>query len=76
MSTQTAVEEKVGQWIRSCHPYQYKSGKWGKVVAVVPARDMDMWLVHWSDGDSDVWNPEDPDAGYEFDKRTAKPVGS
>jgi hypothetical protein len=56
----------VGKLIRSCHPYAYQTGKWGKVVAVVPCRGKDMWLIKWPRGISDVWNPEDPAAEYEF----------
>ena len=66
MGRKMALTEAVGRKIRSCHPNAYQSGKWGTVVAVVPARGTDMWLIEWPDGKTDVWNPVDPAAAYEW----------
>jgi hypothetical protein len=62
----TELESAVGNLIRSRHPYAYQTGKWGLVVAVVPCRGKDMWLIKWPGGITDVWNPVDPSAAYEW----------
>lgn len=58
--------DQVGRWIRSCHPATYKSGQWGLIVAIVPARDRDCFLISWPDRMTDLWAVTDPDAAYEF----------
>ncbi|WNT44941.1 hypothetical protein SEA_ABBYDAISY_46 [Arthrobacter phage AbbyDaisy] len=60
------LESAVGKRIRSCHHNQFRSGEWGTVVAVVPCRGQDMWLIEWPDKVTDIWHPEDPSADYEF----------
>lgn len=65
MSELNELSVKDG-WVRGMHPYMYKSGQWGRIIAIVPARGRDCWLIEWPNGDTDVWNPDDPAAGYEF----------
>lgn len=70
MSTeQTEAEQRVGQQIRSEHPYAYRSGQWARIVAVVPARGRKAWLLEWPDGATDTWAVLDPAAEYEFKVR-------
>ena len=63
--------ERVGQEVRSCHPYAYQSGKWARIVNVVPCRGEEMWLLEWPDGKTDIWNPIDGAAEYEFREAAA-----
>lgn len=62
----TAAEQRVGQQIRSNHPYAYRSGVWATVEMVVPARGRDCWLVRFPDDATDLWPCDDPPAAYEF----------
>lgn len=66
-----APESRVGQMIRSKHPYAYRSGMWAHIEMVVPARGRDCWLVRFMDEATDLW-PCDADAAqYEFAPGTA-----
>lgn len=63
--------EHMGGFIRSCHPYAYKSGQWGEIVGAcfvdgpegVPRP---CWDIVWPDGSVDTWPMLDSTADYEF----------
>lgn len=62
------LHSRVGQEIRSCHRWAYRTGQWATITAVVPYGNdgSDLWRVVWPDRDTDVWVPDDEMANYEF----------
>lgn len=52
--------------IRSCHPYAFHSGEWGRLLTTVESQGRDCYLIQWPDGAEDWWPVEDAMAGYEF----------
>lgn len=73
MSAYEIGSERVGQWIKSDHPYAYRTGKWGRIVALNELSGRPGWLIEWPDEVTDVWVQDDPDAEYQF---TDDPLGA
>lgn len=65
----TAVDaaNRVGQWIRGTHPYTFRSGQWGRILALTISDGRWCYMVGWDDEVSDLWVVDDPDEPYEFD---------
>ena len=61
----------AGAFIRSCHPYAYKSGEWGQIVGTRKRNGRLCWLIVWPDGSTDEWVVLDPQAEYEFSEAAA-----
>jgi len=65
------AKERIGQQIRSFHPWAYKSGEWATVVGVTENcahenQQRGCFQLEWPDGSTDDWAIEDPVAEYEF----------
>lgn len=55
------------RFIRSMHPYAFRSGKWAEVLTVAPSPDdRDCFIVRFPDGVTDYWVVNDPLGEYEF----------
>lgn len=54
------------QFIRTMHPYGFRSGKWAILRCIVPGPDRDCYLVEFADGETDFWVAGDPNGQYEF----------
>ena len=54
------------QFVRSMHPYAYKSGQWAQIVGEVERNGRPCWLIVWPDGKTDEWVIDDPHAEYEL----------
>lgn len=66
-----AAKDRIGQQIRSFHPWAYKSGEWATIVGVTEIcvhenQQRGCYQLAWPDGATDDWAIEDPVAGYEF----------
>lgn len=64
-------ESRIGQQIRSCHRYAYKSGQWATIVGITEIcvhenERRGCYQLEWPDGATDDWAIEDPAASYEF----------
>lgn len=64
-------EERVGQQIRSMHPWAYRSGEWATITGVTEKYVHDnerrgCYQLRWPDGATDDWAIIDPAANYEF----------
>lgn len=65
------AKSRIGQQIRSCHPWAYKRGEWATIVGANEVRvhenlKRDCYQLEWPDGSTDDWAIEDPVAAYEF----------
>lgn len=65
------AKDRIGQQIRSCHPWAYKRGEWATIVGANEVRvhenlKRDCYQLEWPDGSTDDWAIEDPVAEYEF----------
>lgn len=58
-------------FVRSSHPYAYKSGEWGQIVGEHERDGRRVWMIVWPDGSTDEWAADDPDANYEFSETGA-----
>lgn len=59
--------KEIGKFIRSTHPYSFRSGTWAQVVAVYTFRNRANYVVVFpQDAVSDLWVCEDVVANYEF----------
>lgn len=56
-------------FIRTMHPYGFRSREWARLVTVMtdPEHERDCYLVWFPDGATDHWVCDDPDGQYEFD---------
>jgi hypothetical protein len=54
-------------FIRTTHPYGFRSGEWARLVMVVPARGRDCYLVEFPDLVTDLWVVDDAAGRYEFE---------
>ena len=53
--------------VRQTHRFGYRSGEWAELLSETEhVRGRRCYVVRFSDGASDFWPVEDPDAGYEF----------
>ena len=63
-------EERIGQMIKSDHPYAYRSGQWGEVIGVSQINSRPCWVVQWEpDYDLDHWPQDDKHAAYQFKEK-------
>lgn len=53
-------------FIRSLHPYAYRSGEWAQIVGRDSSDGRACYLVVFPDGATDRWVVHDPDGDYEF----------
>lgn len=65
---------RVGQEIRSSHPWAYRTGEWGLIVSaneicVHENLVRGCYQIRWPDGKTDDWAIADPVANYEFRER-------
>lgn len=59
--------ESVGGFVRTTHPYGFRSGQWGQIVGIVgDDRERACCLVVFPDGATDRWVIDDPQEPYEF----------
>lgn len=56
-------------YIRSTHPYGYRSGEWAEILTVAPSPERDCYVVRFLDGATDFWPVNDPSDAYEFAER-------
>lgn len=58
----------VSEYIRSSHPYAFRSGEWAQIVARAtdPENDRECYFLRFEDGTTDIWPVHDPVAQYEF----------
>lgn len=67
MINKDTYAENVGKWMRSSHPYAFRSGSWAEVIAVYTFRDRPNYVLVWpEDARADLWVCDDPVADYEF----------
>lgn len=64
-------EDRIGQLIRSRHPYAFRWGQWGQIMAVIEARGRPCYAIEWDITTDtlpahDFWPVDDPTANYEF----------
>lgn len=55
---------RIGQEIRSHHPYAYRAGKWALITSV--DLKCGCYGLEWPDCVEDDWAINDPAANYEF----------
>lgn len=62
---------RVGQFIRSTHPYGFRVGTWGRVLGVVEdgPNGHPCYLVGFDDEVTDRWVIDDPSDHYEFSEK-------
>lgn len=69
-----APKSRIGQQIRSAHPWAYHSGEWANVTGIVTLKvlgeERECYELKWSNGDTDEWPVNDPSAKYEFNPNT------
>lgn len=59
-------KKMIGSYIRSCHPYAYKSRQWGQIEEIVWQGDRWLLKVVWPSGNSDWWPLLDVAADYDM----------
>lgn len=65
------MNSRVGQEIRSWHPYAYRSGQWALIIGITEVcihenQGRGCYQLQWPDGATDDWAIEDPAAEYEY----------
>lgn len=58
------TQNRVGQEIRSRHPFAYRSGEWALIIGA--DHKCGCYQLRWPDGETDDWAIEDPVAAYEY----------
>lgn len=66
MTERAESTERERPFIRSMHPYAYKSGEWGQIVGYRERESRRVWMIVWPDGATDEWAVHDPVGNYEF----------
>jgi hypothetical protein len=66
MMTLEDAQKRIGQRIKSDHPYAYRSGQWATIVGATQTDDLILWSLLWPDGERDDWAVDDSAAYYEF----------
>lgn len=60
------AQSRIGQRIKSDHPYAFRSGQWATIVDAAEKDGRVLWSLLWADGARDVWAANDPTATYRF----------
>lgn len=66
MTTLHEAGQRIGQHIKSDHPYTFRSGEWATIVDAQELPDRVLWWVRFPDGATDEWVVDDPSADYKF----------
>lgn len=60
------AEAFIGDWFKSDHPWSFRSGRWGRILAVREVNGRLCWQVGWEDEVSDLVVIDDPDASPHY----------
>lgn len=56
----------MSEYVRSSHPYAFRSGEWAEIIVECEARGRPCWLVKFEDGVTDILVQDDPVDEREF----------